>query len=78
MLCFLDNLPNLSLVLWVLSLEMSHAPPNLIAMVVPILILSNIHVVLHKVSLFSGDRYFMSGDHFIINFRLPKGDLEKS
>ena len=66
MLCFLDNLPNLNLVLWVLSLEMSHAPPNWIAMVVPILILSNIHVVLHKVSLCSGGRYFMSGDHFII------------
>ena len=69
MLCFLDNLPNLNLVLWVLSLEMSHAPPNSIAMVVAILILSNIHVVLHKVSLFSGDRYFMSGDHFIIQAR---------
>ena len=66
MLCFLDNLPNLNLLLWVLSFEMSHAPPNLIAMVVPILILSNFHVVLHKVSLFSGDPYFMSGDHFII------------
>ena len=66
MLCFLDNLPNLNQVLWVLSLEMSHAPPNWIAMVVPILILSNIHVVFHKVSLFSGDRYFMSGDHSII------------
>ena len=33
-----------------------------------ILILSNIHVVLHKMTLFSGDQYFMPGDHFIINF----------
>ena len=28
------------------------------------MILSNVHVVLHKVSLFYGDRYFI--DHFII------------
>ena len=33
MLCFLDNLPNFTLVLWVLILEMSRSPPNFIAMV---------------------------------------------
>lgn len=32
MLCFLDNLPNFTLILWVLSLEMWRAPPNSIAM----------------------------------------------
>ena len=31
MLCFIDN--NFALVLWVLSLEMLHAPPNSIEMV---------------------------------------------
>ena len=33
MLCFLDNLPNFTLVLRVLILEMSRSPPNFIAMV---------------------------------------------
>ena len=40
------------------------------------MILSNVHVVLHKVSLFSGDRYFMSGDHFII-LGIQKAALKK-
>ena len=57
MLCFLYNLPMVTLVLWVLSLQMSCAP---------ILILSNHHTRLHKLFLFSGDRHFMSGDNFII------------
>ena len=57
MLCFLYNLPIITLVLWVLSLQMSCKP---------ILILSNHHARLHKLFLFSGDRHFMSGDNFII------------
>ena len=57
MLCFLYNLPNVTLVLWVLSLQMSCAP---------ILILSNHHARLHKLFLFSGTGHFMSGNNFII------------
>ena len=41
-----------------------------------ILILSNIHVVLHKVSLFSGEQYFTSGDHLLI-LGCQKATLEK-
>ena len=41
-----------------------------------ILILSNIHVVLHKVFLFSGEQYFMSGDHLLI-LGCQKATLEK-
>ena len=57
MLCFLYNLPIVTLVLWVLSLQMSCAP---------ILILSNHHARLHKLFLFSGNGHFMSGDNFTI------------
>ena len=61
MLCFLCNLPNFALVLWVLSLELSRVPLPKIDCdcSAAILILSNLSVVLHK-------KYFMSGDHFII------------
>ena len=72
-----SHLPNLNLALWILSLEMSHAPRNSIAMVGgSILILSNIHVVLHNMSLFSGNWYFMSGNHFKILGR-QKATLNK-
>ena len=68
MLCFLDNLPNFTLVLWVLSLEMSCTPDSKLYCSgwAVILILGNIHVALNKVSLFSGNQNFMSGDHFVI------------
>jgi len=61
MLCFLYNLPNFTLVLWVLSLEMSRVPYSKSDCdgSATILILSNLRVVLHKI-------YFMSGNHFII------------
>ena len=75
MLCFLGNLPNLNLFLWVLSLEMPRAPPNKSGCDgwAAILILSNTHVVLHRVSLFSGDRYFMAGDFEKVEFRALVG-----
>ena len=57
MLCFLYNLPIVTLVLWVLSLQMSCAP---------ILILSNHHAGLHKLFLFLATDILMSGDNFII------------
>ena len=41
-----------------------------------ILILSNIHVVLHKVFLFSVEQYFMSGNHLLI-LGCQKATLEK-
>ena len=61
MLCFLYNLHNFTLVLWVLSLELSRVPlPKFDCDgSAAILILSNFYVVLHKI-------YFMPGDHFII------------
>ena len=64
MLCFLNNLPGFHPE----SLEMSRAPPMKFDCNgwAAILILSSLPVVLHKVSLFSGDRYCKPGDHFII------------
>ena len=62
--CFLYNLPIVTLVLWVLSLQRSCAP---------ILILSNHHARLHKLFLFSGDGH---GWRQFYNFGLPKGDVK--
>ena len=61
MLCFLYNLHNFTLVLWVLSLELSRVPLRKFDWdgSAAILILSNFYVELHKI-------YFMPGDHFII------------
>ena len=67
MLCFLYNLHIVTLVLWVLSLQMSCAP---------ILILSNHHARSHKLFLFSGHGHFMSGDNFII-LNCQKATLKK-
>ena len=43
--------------------------------VAPILFFSNRYIRMRKVSLFSGDQHFMSGDHYFYNFRLPKKHL---
>ena len=51
MLCFLDYLPNFTMVLWLLSLVACTSKFNCDSWAA-ILILSKAHVVLHKVSLF--------------------------
>ena len=60
MLCFLHNLQRFHPE----SLEMSCTALDYDSWAA-ILILSNLHVVLHKVPLFCGDRYCKSGNHYI-------------